>query len=170
VLTAGCKTAGSSPSSVEGRRRQRLPARRCSSGRLVTGIGEGDAAQCPGAPGCACFPPVGLHADEPGDGGAEAARLHGWRRREIGQGAARVRRAGRAAFIGARTPRCPGRARQGRLAAAAMRSSTPALRPGPDGLGGRAVVWTSLGPLPRWVPGPTTRWAPGTTRLTLHGT
>jgi hypothetical protein len=25
------------------------------------------------------------------------------------------------------------------------------------------VVWTSLGPLPRWVPGPTTRWAPGTT-------
>jgi hypothetical protein len=22
------------------------------------------------------------------------------------------------------------------------------------------VVWTSLGPLPRWVPGPTTRWAP----------
>jgi hypothetical protein len=34
----------------------------------------------------------------------------------------------------------------------------------------RAVVWTSLGPLPRWVPGPTTRWAPGTTRLALHGT
>jgi hypothetical protein len=31
------------------------------------------------------------------------------------------------------------------------------------------VVWTSLGPLPRWVPGPTTRWAPGTTRLVLHG-
>jgi hypothetical protein len=27
----------------------------------------------------------------------------------------------------------------------------------------RPVVWTSLGPLPRWVPGPTTRWAPGTT-------
>jgi hypothetical protein len=26
-----------------------------------------------------------------------------------------------------------------------------------------AVVWTSLDPLPRWVPGPTTRWAPGTT-------
>jgi hypothetical protein len=26
-----------------------------------------------------------------------------------------------------------------------------------------AVVWTSLGPLPRWVPGPTTWWAPGTT-------
>jgi hypothetical protein len=25
------------------------------------------------------------------------------------------------------------------------------------------VVWTSLGPLPRWVPGLTTRWAPGTT-------
>jgi hypothetical protein len=25
------------------------------------------------------------------------------------------------------------------------------------------VVWTSLGPLPRWVPGPTTWWAPGTT-------
>jgi hypothetical protein len=23
------------------------------------------------------------------------------------------------------------------------------------------VVWTSLGPLPWWVPGPTTRWAPG---------
>jgi hypothetical protein len=32
------------------------------------------------------------------------------------------------------------------------------------------VVWTSLGPLPRWVPGPTTRWAPGTTQLALHGT
>jgi hypothetical protein len=32
------------------------------------------------------------------------------------------------------------------------------------------VVWTSLGPLPRWVPGPTTRWAPGTTRLALHCT
>jgi hypothetical protein len=32
------------------------------------------------------------------------------------------------------------------------------------------VVWTSLGPLPRWVPGPTTRWAPGTARLALHGT
>jgi hypothetical protein len=32
------------------------------------------------------------------------------------------------------------------------------------------VVWTSLGPLPRWVPGPTTRWASGTTRLALHGT
>jgi hypothetical protein len=26
---------------------------------------------------------------------------------------------------------------------------------------GTIVVWTSLGPLPRWVPGPTTRWAPG---------
>jgi hypothetical protein len=35
---------------------------------------------------------------------------------------------------------------------------------------GASVVWTSLGPLPRWVPGPTTRWAPGTTRLALHGT
>jgi hypothetical protein len=34
----------------------------------------------------------------------------------------------------------------------------------------QCVVWTSLGPLPRWVPGPTTRWAPGTTRLALHGT
>jgi hypothetical protein len=33
-----------------------------------------------------------------------------------------------------------------------------------------SVIWTSLGPLPRWVPGPTTRWAPGTTRLALHGT
>jgi hypothetical protein len=33
-----------------------------------------------------------------------------------------------------------------------------------------SVVWTSLGPLPRWVPGPTTRWAPGTTRLALHCT
>jgi hypothetical protein len=32
------------------------------------------------------------------------------------------------------------------------------------------VVWTSLGPLPQWVPGPTTRWALGTTRLALHGT
>jgi hypothetical protein len=35
---------------------------------------------------------------------------------------------------------------------------------------GGIVVWTSLGPLPRWVPRPTTRWAPGTTRLALHGT
>jgi hypothetical protein len=26
-----------------------------------------------------------------------------------------------------------------------------------------AVVWTSMGPLPRWVPRPTTRWAPVTT-------
>jgi hypothetical protein len=33
-----------------------------------------------------------------------------------------------------------------------------------------AVVWTSLGPLPRWVPGPTTRWAPRTTQLVQHGT
>jgi hypothetical protein len=33
-----------------------------------------------------------------------------------------------------------------------------------------SVVWTSLGPLPRWVLGPTTRWAPGTTRLVSHGT
>jgi hypothetical protein len=32
------------------------------------------------------------------------------------------------------------------------------------------VVWTSLGPLPQWVPGPTTRWARGTTRLVPHGT
>jgi hypothetical protein len=32
------------------------------------------------------------------------------------------------------------------------------------------VVWTSLGPLPRWVPGSTARWAPGTTRLVPHGT
>jgi hypothetical protein len=32
------------------------------------------------------------------------------------------------------------------------------------------VVWTSLGPLPRWVPGPTTRWAPRPTRLALHCT
>jgi hypothetical protein len=36
--------------------------------------------------------------------------------------------------------------------------------------GGLRVVWTSLGPLPRWVPGSTTRWAPGTTRLVPHGT
>jgi hypothetical protein len=35
---------------------------------------------------------------------------------------------------------------------------------------GTSVVWISLGPLPRWVPGPTTRWAPGTTRLVPHGT
>jgi hypothetical protein len=35
---------------------------------------------------------------------------------------------------------------------------------------GPFVVWTSLGPLPRWVPGPTTWWAPGTTRLVPHGT
>jgi hypothetical protein len=33
-----------------------------------------------------------------------------------------------------------------------------------------SVVWTSLGPLPRWVPGPTTRWAPGTTPLVPHCT
>jgi hypothetical protein len=33
-----------------------------------------------------------------------------------------------------------------------------------------SVVWTSLGPLPRWVPGSTTRWAPGTTRLVPHDT
>jgi hypothetical protein len=33
-----------------------------------------------------------------------------------------------------------------------------------------SVVWTSLGPLSRWVPGPTTWWAPGTTRLALHDT
>jgi hypothetical protein len=32
------------------------------------------------------------------------------------------------------------------------------------------VVWTSLGPLPRWVLGPTTRWAPETTRLVPHDT
>jgi hypothetical protein len=32
------------------------------------------------------------------------------------------------------------------------------------------VVWTSLGPLPRWVLGPTTQWAPGTTQLVPHGT
>jgi hypothetical protein len=37
-------------------------------------------------------------------------------------------------------------------------------------VGEEHVVWTSLGPLPRWLPGPTTRWAPGTTRLALHGT
>jgi hypothetical protein len=49
-------------------------------------------------------------------------------------------------------------------------------RPSPPSLGTSssprtpAVVWTSLGPLHRWVPGPTTRWAPGTTRLALHGT
>jgi hypothetical protein len=43
-------------------------------------------------------------------------------------------------------------------------------RQGPFSLRLRIVVWTSLGPLPRWVPGPTTRWAPGTTRLVLHGT
>jgi hypothetical protein len=32
------------------------------------------------------------------------------------------------------------------------------------------VVWTSLGPQPRWVPGPTTWWAIGTTQLVPHGT
>jgi hypothetical protein len=32
------------------------------------------------------------------------------------------------------------------------------------------VIWPSLGPLLRWVPGLTTRWACGTTRLVLHGT
>jgi predicted ATP-grasp superfamily ATP-dependent carboligase len=32
------------------------------------------------------------------------------------------------------------------------------------------IIWTSLGPLLRWVLGPTTQWAPGTTRLVLHGT
>jgi hypothetical protein len=30
-------------------------------------------------------------------------------------------------------------------------------------LAAATVVWTSLGPLHRWVPGPTTRWAPETT-------
>jgi hypothetical protein len=33
-----------------------------------------------------------------------------------------------------------------------------------------SVIWTSLGPLPRWVPELTTWWAPRTTRLVLHGT
>jgi hypothetical protein len=28
---------------------------------------------------------------------------------------------------------------------------------------GPFVVWTSLGPLPQWVPEPTTLWTPGTT-------
>jgi hypothetical protein len=32
------------------------------------------------------------------------------------------------------------------------------------------VIWTSLGPLLRWVPGLTTRWAPQTTQLGLHDT
>jgi hypothetical protein len=32
------------------------------------------------------------------------------------------------------------------------------------------VIWTSMGPSPRWVPGPTTRWAPRTTRLVPHST
>jgi hypothetical protein len=36
--------------------------------------------------------------------------------------------------------------------------------------GSSSVIWTSLGPLPRWVPRLTTRWAPGTTRLGSHGT
>jgi hypothetical protein len=36
--------------------------------------------------------------------------------------------------------------------------------------GWKHVVWTSLGPLPRWVLGPTTRCAPGTTLLALHDT
>jgi hypothetical protein len=52
------------------------------------------------------------------------------------------------------------------MAAAALGIGLPSL-----GMGSPAVVvWTSLGPLPWWVPGPTTRWAPGTTRLALHGT
>jgi hypothetical protein len=48
----------------------------------------------------------------------------------------------------------------------------PTHRPGGGGgwVGDWGVVWTSLGPLPRWVPGPTTRWAPGTTRLALQDT
>jgi hypothetical protein len=52
------------------------------------------------------------------------------------------------------------------------RCGRPTGRSGTRGtsLGLARVVWTSLGPLPRWVPGPTTRWAPGTTRLVLHGT
>jgi hypothetical protein len=33
-----------------------------------------------------------------------------------------------------------------------------------------SVLWTSLGPLPQWVPGPTTRWVPETTRLALRST
>jgi hypothetical protein len=32
-----------------------------------------------------------------------------------------------------------------------------------DSLMSMSIVWTSLGPLPRWVSRPTTRWAPGTT-------
>jgi hypothetical protein len=46
----------------------------------------------------------------------------------------------------------------------------PTTRTHPSSSSSIVVVWTSLGPLPRWVPGPTTRWAPGTTRLALHGT
>jgi hypothetical protein len=46
-------------------------------------------------------------------------------------------------------------------------TSTPAA---PSPTPAPVVVWTSLGPLPRWVPGPTTRWAPRTTRLGSHGT
>jgi hypothetical protein len=48
--------------------------------------------------------------------------------------------------------------------------SAPMTEAATSSRGGIDVVWTSLGPLPRWVPGPTTRWAPGTTRLALHGT
>jgi hypothetical protein len=50
------------------------------------------------------------------------------------------------------------------------RSTRPGLVPAMPAAHAPAVVWTSLGPLPWWVPGPTTRWAPRTTRLALHGT
>jgi hypothetical protein len=56
-------------------------------------------------------------------------------------------------------PSTPPRVSQKLIAAATLLRAMPA-----------PVVWTSLGPLPRWVPGPTTRWAPGTTRLALHST
>jgi hypothetical protein len=58
----------------------------------------------------------------------------------------------------------------GRSGERGMRRDSASEERGRGGRGGASVVWTSLGPQPRWVPGPTTRWAPGTTRLALHGT
>jgi hypothetical protein len=53
---------------------------------------------------------------------------------------------------------------------ATLGEEIPFLKPLPRVQHSGNVVWTSLGPLPRWVLGPTTRWAPGTTRLVPYGT
>jgi hypothetical protein len=63
-----------------------------------------------------------------------------------------------------------GRAHCLRSSTRSLAASGSASSPGSVVAPSSSIVWTSLGPLPRWVPGPTTRWAPGTTRLALHGT